>query len=489
MLSNDLIEAMHFDFGGLTPPFNTADDDPIVFTYAFRAEQPATLPVIGGYDGWVPFTAAEEAATRAALDEIESFANIRFVETPGAADPRLDFGKADVRVGIGEGGAAWAWRDGRMTAYEAFAVFDADLDLTGEPDLIRHEIGHALGLAHPFEGVTLPDVYENKGYTLMSYTDDPFGDGSDEGAYQILDVMALQFLWGESDGAGSRGDRLALDAGDGHVPVVLDTGGRDVIAAGDTHLDARIDLREGAFSYLGEQRVAAVAFDAAIEVALGGRGDDWLGGSAGDNVLAGRGGADTLLGRGGKDVLRGGGGDDTLRSGSGADTLRGGAGADDLRAGHGADELRGGAGGDALRGGRGADDLRGGRGADDLHGGAGRDALHGNRGADQLHGGAGRDRLLGGAGNDELDGGRGRDVMTGGAGADTFHFARGDGRDVITDLGRGEDVLRLEGFGSRQDVMDAAQERGHGVVLDLNGGHLTLRGADMDDLWDALLLG
>ncbi len=489
MRTNDLIEAMHFDFGGVTPPFNGADSDPIVFTYAFRAAQPATLPVVGGYDGWVPFTAAERAATRAALDEIESFANIRFVETPGAVDPRLDFGKADVPVGIGEGGAAWAWRDGRLTGYEGFAVFDADVDLTRAPDLIRHEIGHALGLAHPFEGVTLPDAYENKGYTLMSYTADPFGDGSDEGAYQVLDVMALQFLWGEGGGPGARGDRLALDAQGGRVPVVRDTGGRDVIAAGDTDLDARIDLREGAFSYLGEQRIAAVAFDATIEVALGGRGDDRLDGSAADNVLVGRGGADTLLGRGGQDVLRGGGGDDSLRSGTGADMLRGGGGADDLRAGAGADDLRGGAGGDTMHGGRGADDLLGGRGADALRGGAGRDLLHGNRGEDDLQGGAGRDRLMGGAGDDALDGGRGRDVMTGGAGADTFHFARGDGRDVITDLGRGEDVLQLEGFGSRREVMDAAERRGQDVVLDLDGGHLTLRDVDMADVWDALLIG
>jgi trimeric autotransporter adhesin len=67
---------------------------------------------------------------------------------------------------------------------------------------------------------------------------------------------------------------------------------------------------------------------------------------------------------------------------------------------------------------------------------AGDDIINGTNGADILRGGGGNDRLNGLSGNDTLIGGTGNDRLEGNAGSDTYHYAQGDGDDVIYDYER-----------------------------------------------------
>jgi serralysin len=67
-------------------------------------------------------------------------------------------------------------------------------------------------------------------------------------------------------------------------------------------------------------------------------------------------------------------------------------------------------------------------------GGRGDDTIFGNDRGNVLKGGKGLDILVGGTGSDR---------MTGGAGADGFIFLDGDGRDVVTDFSKADDVLSL----------------------------------------------
>ena len=72
-----------------------------------------------------------------------------------------------------------------------------------------------------------------------------------------------------------------------------------------------------------------------------------------------------------------------------------------------------------------------------------------------------------------LDGGRGNDELTGGKGADVFEFETGDGRDVITDWGRGADRIELDddfGYSNFRQVMRDATNVGGDVVFDFGSG-------------------
>jgi len=81
-----------------------------------------------------------------------------------------------------------------------------------------------------------------------------------------------------------------------------------------------------------------------VENAIGGTGNDTLGGSDSANTLSGAGGADLLTGGLGRDRMFGGTGGDTLYGGANNDVMLGGEGADFLYGGQGADVMRGGGG-------------------------------------------------------------------------------------------------------------------------------------------------
>ncbi|UWR70227.1 calcium-binding protein [Phaeobacter inhibens] len=229
----------------------------------------------------------------------------------------------------------------------------------------------------------------------------------------------------------------------------------------------------------GEDRLSGGKNDDFLD---GGLDDDHLSGNAGDDNLRGSLGNDTLIGGAGNDTLRGDNdvgpddnADDLLIGGSGHDSLDGNAGNDTLKAGNGADTLHGGAGDDILNGGRGRDLIIGDDGRDTLTGGRANDTLTGGADKDRLSGGAGHDVMRGDAGDDLLIGGRGHDTLfgsdgadrligqsghdrlTGGSGGDSFVFARGSGRDTITDFQLGEDLIQITRGADRVDHLGFAQ--------------------------------
>ena len=176
----------------------------------------------------------------------------------------------------------------------------------------------------------------------------------------------------------------------------------------------------------------------------------------------------TITGTAKNDTLAGGGGNDSLIGGKGNDSLDGGAGDDTLIGGDGNDKLNGGAGADYLDGGDGNNTLDGGAGNDTLVGGKGKDSLVGGADADSLDGGAGNDILRGGSGDDTLRGGKGNDSLWGDAGNDTFHFAKGDGKDIIYGFQSG-DKLTLEDIDFKIS-MASVNKKGTEVYVKLGGG-------------------
>ncbi|QAX32112.1 calcium-binding protein [Leisingera sp. NJS204] len=292
---------------------------------------------------------------------------------------------------------------------------------------------------------------------------------------------AGETLPGGSFYGGSGADRLDGTGGD---DLLSGEGGNDRLdgGRGNDSLEGGIgnDLLEGGS---GNDRLEG---GSGADSLKGGSGNDVLEGGSGNDRLYGGGGSDRLKGSSGNDLLKGGGSDDRLYGGSGADSLKGGGGQDLLSGQGGRDLLQGGGGSDTLSGGGGKDQLKGQGGHDDLKGGGGKDSLKGGAGRDTLDGGKGRDQLKGQGGDDRLEGGKGHDLLSGGGGEDVFVFARGHGRDTISDFRPGRDLIDLQGAAADGFAdLDISRQDGGALILtgsgrifleDLNPGRL-----DADD--------
>ena len=243
---------------------------------------------------------------------------------------------------------------------------------------------------------------------------------------------------------------------------------------------------------------------------MGGAGNDRLIGGAGDDILHGGDGNDRLIGGAGDDILHGGDGNDRLIGGAGDDIYTVDNTRDIVRerSNHGVDlveasvtyriknknienldligseningtgnnsvnTIRGNSGANTLKGRGGDDNLFGGEDDDKLLGGLGNDRLFGGDGNDHLIGGKGIDLLTGGIGNDTLTGGIGNDTLEGGLGNDIFQINTGIGGDVIVDYEHGEDLIKLLG-GLTEDDLTFSYLGGHTRIKDNNDDLLAI---------------
>lgn len=348
-----IIEALLFSHFNTAGAINTTGDPAFTITYSFDATAPGND--FSDLDGWRAWSAAEKNTVLAAFAHLETFLNIDFVAAPSGQDADLSLGMVSLPGSTaGLGGAALGFINGQVSSYQSFATWDKTLDITTDLNLVLHELGHALGLDHPFEDVTLPASYENNHYSVMSYSADPHS-GEHNDAMMVFDLLALQSVWGAASyNAGAtryNGPRT------GNVDTIWDSGGIDTLDAGAERNTVRLDLREGQFSTFGDFPDLAIAYGAKIENAFGGKGADTILGNALANILSGRNGADLLVGDGGRDKLWGGNGADRLKGGNGHDRLGGSKGDDRLWGGNGNDRIEGGAGNDRVWGNAGADEF------------------------------------------------------------------------------------------------------------------------------------
>jgi len=259
---------------------------------------------------------------------------------------------------------------------------------------------------------------------------------------------------------------------------------------------------------------------------LGNGGNDKLYGYDGNDTLSGGSGSDTLEGGNGNDTLMGGTNGDNLSGGNGTDTAsytsattgvvasllrpldntNEAAGdtylsIENLTGSNHNDTLIGNTLGNSISGGGGIDTLDGGAGNDTLHGGASADALVGGTGSDtasyfyaykgvtasltrpsintndaagdtyssveNLAGSSFGDKLVGNSGENRINGYKGNDTLTGGSSADDFVFAKGYGRDTITDFQNNiDDIdLRSYNFSSINSVLSKATQIGDDVQI------------------------
>jgi serralysin len=423
---------------------------------------------VGGarWAGFTPFSAEQRVGAREVFRELAELTTLRFVEAQdnGSGADRITLGNVPGTLSMGTpvsrpGATPGATRvafEGEVTIGLG-SVFDAPgfwVPRGVNYWLLAHEIGHAMGLAHPADypvGVRsdydLHAVYfqDSRQYSVMSpFVPSKTGavDRLDPSSpaltwpvasYLLHDVATLQAKYGPNlatragdtvygFNASADASRFAVDGARPPVFVIWDGGGRDTLDLSGYRSGSNLDLNAGAFSDMGGLRGnVAIAFGAVIENGFGGAGDDTVTGNAAGNHLTGGDGRDFVRGLEGSDTVDGGSGDDDVNGNRGDDTVHGGFGADTVRGGQDQDVVYSGEGDDPH-----------------VNGNVGDDTVWAGGGNDTLFGGQGSDRLYGELGDDRLAGDLGADLLTGGGGADRFVASAGGGFDWVTDFSSAE---------------------------------------------------
>jgi serralysin len=393
--------------------------------------------------------ATQQAAARAALQTWANVADIGFQEIGDTATNVGDirFAWTSESKPTSTGGQSWGW-----AAYpDSYWPSGGDIWIStlspGATDSnwsvgsynyfsLIHEIGHSLGLKHPFEAPTLlPTSLDNRQYSVMAYADPPNdlfrtitynANGSislntsnvPAETPMVLDIAAIQYLYGANMAYHTGDDVYSFNTAIPFFKTIWDAGGNDTISVGNFAENCRIDLTPGNYSsvrilsapipagytvtggiaptYDGTNNLG-IAYGTSIENAIGGSGSDILTGNDANNSLDGGAGNDTLYGGAGNDILNGGAGNDTLTGDTGIDwayynTATTGVTVKLILT---TAQSAGGAGSDTLTG------------IENLLGSNYNDVLTGNALANTLSGGAGNDILRGEAGNDILTGSTG----------------------------------------------------------------------------------
>lgn len=307
--------------------------------------------------------ATEQAAATLALTAWSNVANINFQlvseTSTNVGDIRFAFSSAS-SLSNWWGYASFPnyyWPQGGDVWINASYANDIDWTIGSYNfEALMHEIGHALGLKHPFEGsITLPVSLDSRANTIMSYTDVNNiypSTGYINGKYDwitysinpdtpmVLDIAAIQYIYGANNNYKTGDDTYTFDPTKPFFKTIWDAGGNDTISVSNFSLSCVVDLTPGNYSslhyprpvYTGGAAVTydgtnnlGIAYNCIIENVIGGSGDDKLIGNIANNSFDGGPGNDLMYGDAGNDTFDWGaqnrGGNDTFYGGLGDDVF------------------------------------------------------------------------------------------------------------------------------------------------------------------------
>lgn len=274
---------------------------------------------------FTPLTSADQTAFTKALQQWANVANINFVqvtETPGSV--------GDIRAAYtsdpDESTLAWSYLPNNSPLAGDVWINTNSLLNSQEwnPgnisfETLLHELGHALGLAHPFADPDMPSKpalpanLDSTIHTVMSYTYANLqGETGNEFSFHpvtpmVLDIAAVQYLYGTNMHYHAGDDIYVFNDVNTYHETLWDAGGNDTIRY-DGAMSGLIDLNPGDGSFIGQPVYVQsnginvgdpvpnvwIADNVTIENAAAGQGNDILIGNSSHNNLDGGAGIDTV---------------------------------------------------------------------------------------------------------------------------------------------------------------------------------------------------
>ncbi|MDC0475034.1 M10 family metallopeptidase C-terminal domain-containing protein [Hyphomicrobiales bacterium] len=317
-VNNSTVISYSFPGLGTTTPLYSYDDD--------RGEISA-----------IPFSSAQADDIRQAFKEISKFVNITFVEIEedgsSAGTIRLAMNTITDEAGnYREGIAATADppseepRGGDVFFNKQFTSGNFSTGLVqnsetgvGDVTVLYHEIFHALGMEHPVDNkeTLFQESKNSREYTVMA---DEFSseNGADfnlngnnykvASTPMVYDIAPLQYLYGANMSHNASDTTYSYKPDTPFIEAIWDAGGTDTLDFSNFSKANTISLVDGEYSTIGFDvdwsmtDNLGIAFDAIIEDAIGGSGDDTIKGNDSSN---------SIEGGPGNDVIDGGKGNDT----------------------------------------------------------------------------------------------------------------------------------------------------------------------------------